>query len=156
MYLFHRTYKCLLYSNLETFQHFRVLRDRYYSATHRDGVLCARNRHVLRRVTECLREDPSVRDKFVLLLDGDGFHSDDVDKVFIAYLNRVETMMGNEYAHQLMESLYFENENEGKLGSLRKLKRDRDEQSRGAGVKNEGDGASVNTKKRRRRKKKNW
>ena len=135
MYLFHRTYKCLLYSNLETFQHFRVLRDRYYSATHRDGVLCARNRHVLRRVTECLREDPSVRDKFVLLLDGDGFHSDDVDKVFIAYLHSVETMMGNEYAHQLIVSLHCGNE--GKLGSLRKLKRDRDEQSRGAGVSQE-------------------
>ena len=154
MSLFHRTYKCLLYSNSETFQHFRVLRDRYYSATHRDGVLCVRDRHVLRRVTECLREDPSVRDKFVLLPGGDGFHSDDVDKVFIAYLHRVETMMGNEYAHQLMESLHFENE--GKLGSLRKLKRDRNEQSRGAGVKNEVDGVCVNTKKRRRRKKKNW
>ena len=140
-----------------------MLRDRYYSATHRDGVLCVRDRHVLRRVTECLLKDPKVRDKFVLLPGVDGFHKDDVDKVFRAYLHRVETMMGNEYAHQLMEGLQLRKEE--KLGSLRVLKRDRDEQVKGVGVGDEGEGTCVSkkpttqsrsNKKRKRRKKKNW
>ena len=135
-----------------------MLRDRYYSATHRDGVLCVRDRSVLRRVTECLLEDAKVRDKFVLLPGADNFHKDDVDKVFGAYLHRVETMMGNEYAHQLMEGLQLRKEE--KLGALRILKRDRDEQVKGIGVGDEeGESSCVQTnskRKRRRRKKKNW
>ena len=55
-----------------------------------------------------------------------------VEKVFHAYLRRVETMVGNECAHQLTEGLLLIKNKQ--LGPLRELKRSRDEQVKGLKV----------------------
>ena len=120
---------------------------------------------MLRRVTETLVEDAEVLKQFLILPDSHAFEEEHVDKVFHAYLRRVETMVGNEYAHQLMEGLLL-NKNE-KLGSLRQVKRRRDKQVKGLRVEEVDEGVSekptcttdtTSTRRssRRKRKKKTW
>ena len=87
---------------------------------------------MLRRITETLAEDTEVRKQFELLPAPNVFEKEHVGKVFHAYLRRVETMMGNEYAHQLMEQLLLNKNNT--LGSLRQVKRGRDKEVKGLKV----------------------
>ena len=135
-----------------------MLIDVYHAVTHRSGKVCVRDRHVLRRVTDDLRDDAKVLSAFSVLACPVSFHSDDLRKVFIKYLARVETMIGNEVAAQLMQDLRI-NEAEP-LGSLRKLKQKRKIEIVGS-VKDEGSvkdtskGAGKH-KKRKRREKKGW
>lgn len=90
------------------------------------------------------------------------FHPDDVQVVFEKYLGRVETMMGNEVARQVMESMRLENRN--KLGSLRVLKGKKGRKEVGkvevdsskGGDSTVGRKGGGSKKKRKRRKKKNW
>ena len=82
-----------------------------------------RDRHVLRRVTDDLREDEKVFNMFSVLAHPVSFHSDDLRRVFLKYLYRVETLIGNEVAAQLMEDLRIREVET--LGSLRKLKQKR-------------------------------
>ena len=149
----HRTFKNLLYSNVATHEHFKMLIDRYHRVTHRCGKVCVRDRHVLRRVTDDLREDEKVFNMFSVLAHPVSFHSDDLRRVFLKYLYRVETLIGNEVAAQLMEDLRIREVET--LGSLRKLKQKRKVEIVG-GVPDmgEGKGKGEGKKKRKRRKKK--
>ena len=95
----------------------------YHRVTHRSGEVCVRDRHVLRRVSDKLRDDAEVLSALSVLAHPVSFHSDDLRKVFIKYLARVETMVGNEVAAQLMQDLRIPEVET--LGTLRKLKQKR-------------------------------
>ena len=60
------------------------------------------DKSVMRQVRDHILKDMKVRNKFDTLAP---FHSDDVDKVYVKYVGRVETMMGIEVARQCMERL---------------------------------------------------
>ena len=110
-----------------------------------------RDRYVLRRVTDCLKDDVKVQSAFSVLAHPASFRSEDLSKVFLKYLARVETMIGNEISSQLMRDLRIREVDT--LETLRQLKRERRVE-----VKSERD-VKVDTKtkkKRRRRKKKGW
>ena len=94
-----------------------------------------------------------MKSTFAALANPVSFRSEDLDKVFLKYLDRVETMIGNEIASQLMRDLRIREVDT--LETLRKLKRDRREE---VTKKSEGDIKLDNKsqKKRRRRKKKGW
>lgn len=66
--------------------------------THRQGVVCVRDREILRKVTCALKEDGDLAAKFEALPNGAKFHSEDLQRVYHAYLHRVETMMGGDRA----------------------------------------------------------
>ena len=83
--------------------------------------MCVRDRFVLRRVTQCLKDDKKVFAEFCVLSHPVCFHNDDVNKVYSKYLSRVETMIGNEISTQLIADLRVSEVET--LGSLRKLKR---------------------------------
>lgn len=148
------TFKCLLYANVAVYEHFNMLIARYHRVSHRSGSVCVRDRYVLRKMTLCLKEDEQVKRTFAALANPVSFRSEDLDKeVFLKYLDRVETMIGNEIASQLMRDLKIREVDT--LETLRKLKRDRREE---VTKKSEG-GIKVDNKskrKRRRRKKKGW
>ena len=78
---------------------------------------------MLRKVTDDLRGDEKVLSSFSVLAHPASFHSDDLQKVFLKYLYRVETMIGNEIASQLMQDLRIREVDT--LGALRKLKQKR-------------------------------
>ena len=120
-----------------------------------------------------LREDPKLMSKFAEIPSPSSFHADDLEKVYFAYLHRVETMMGNEVSWKLMEMLRLNNMDQ--LGSLRKLKLSENNVSKGVvssgneGVVSSGNDTGVSKggkksvskskgggKKRKRRKKKGW
>ena len=148
-----------------------MVRRRYSQVVVRGGVVCVRDRQVLRRVTMSLREDPKLMSKFAEIPSPSSFHADDLERVYFAYLHRVETMMGNEVSWKLMEMLRLNNMDQ--LGSLRKLKLSENNVAKGVvnsgnegvvssgndtgvskgGKKNAGKGGG---KKRKRRKKKGW
>ena len=100
-----------------------------------------------------MREDEKVFNMFSVLAHPVSFHSDDLRRVFLKYLYRVETLIGNEVAAQLMEDLRIREVET--LGSLRKLKQKRKVEIVG-GVPDmgEGKGKGEGKKKRKRRKKK--
>jgi len=108
---------------------------------------------VLRRVSDELRDDAKVLSAFSVLAHPVSFHSEDLRKVFIKYLARVETMVGNEIAAQLMQDLRIREVET--LGTLRKLKQKRKIEIVGSGKKDVGEGTGKQ-KKNRRRKRKNW
>lgn len=134
---------------------------RYHQVCYVGTEVRLRDREVLRRVTLCMQGDKGVRDQFLVLPSPAEFHADDVERVYLAYLGRVETMMGNEVGWKLMDQLRLRKVD--KLGALRQYKRDRDEELKGMGVDTSGvSGDSVvsstgkKNKKRKRRKRKNW
>ena len=99
------TFKCLLYANVAVHKHFKMLIARYHRVSHRSGRVCVRDRYILRKMTVCLKEDAQVKRTFAALANPVSFRSEDLDKVFLKYLDRVETMIGNEIASQLMRDL---------------------------------------------------
>ena len=121
-----RTFKNLLYANVATFDHFTMLLHMYHGVTHRGGKVLVRDRHVLRRLTDRLVQDKQVLQEFCLLPSPAQFHPDDIEKVFVKYLKRVETMVGNEICRQLLDDLRLEGVDT--LESLRPVKRDRNQQ----------------------------
>ena len=160
----HRTFKSLLYANAVTHEHFDTLVKKYHRVTHRGGKACVRDRYVLRHITDSLTGDEQVLSSFSKLASPASFHPDDLRKVFLKYIFRVETMIGCEIASQLIEELKV-NEVQT-LGSLRKAKESRRQEIKGEVSSNRKGGAdSTNSKgkvvvkkniKRRRRKKKKW
>ena len=152
------TFKSLLYASRATYEHFVMVIARYHKVTHRGGRVCVRDRFVLRRVTQCLKDDSKVYAEFCVLSHPVCFHKDDVRKVYSKYLSRVETMIGNEISSQLIEDLRVREMDT--LGSLRKLKRDRTESIKREGINTSNTTQSnvsvVVKKKRKRRKKKGW
>ena len=108
---------------------------------------------MLRRVSDELRDNAKVISAFSVLAHPVPFHSDDLRKVFIKYLARVETMVGNEVAAQLMQDLRIREVET--LGSLRKLKQKRKIEIVNSVKKYVGEGTGKQ-KKKRRRKRKNW
>lgn len=149
------TFKNLLYANVETHNHFVMLIAKYHHATHRSGKVCVRDRHVLRRVTDGLKDDEQVLSAFSTLARPARFHADDLRKVYLKYLARVETMIGNEIAAQLIQDLRVREVET--LGSLRKLKqKSKIEVVGGVPDINTGKGEGKGKKKRKRRKKKGW
>ena len=136
----HRIFKCLLYANRRFFLHFKMVRERYHCVTHtQSGKVRVRDRQVLRRVTNQLYNDKQLQNKFVSCSDKQ-FHPSDVEKVFIAYLRRVETMMGNELAWQLMDEL--RSKKMDGLDALRKQKNKTSAAVRGT-IKHEGSQVGV-------------
>ena len=119
---------------------------------------------MLRHITDSLTGDEQVLSSFSKLAHPASFHPDDLRKVFLKYIFRVETMIGREIACQLIEELKV-NEVQT-LGSLRKAKESRRQEIKGeVSSKRKGGANSTNSKgkvvakkniKRRRRKKKNW
>ena len=102
-----------------------------------------------------MKDDKKVFNMFSVLANSVSFHGDDVRRVFLKYLYRVETLIGNEVSAQLMEDLRMKEAET--LGSLRKLKQKRKIEIVGGSpnmVKGEGEGKGK--KKRKRRKKKGW
>ena len=156
--MWYRTFKNLLYASRPVFNHFNLLRETYHCVTHRRGVPCVRDRVVLRSVTNRLKTDSKALSTFAEF----NFHPDDIQVVFEKYLGRVETMIGNEVARQVMESMRLENIN--KLGSLRVLKgkKGREEVGKVEVDSSKGGDSTVgrkgggSKKKRKRRKKRNW
>ena len=124
--------------------------------------MCVRDKFVLRRVTDCLKDEEKVFAAFCVLSHPVCFHSDDVRKVYLKYLARVETMIGNEISAQLIADLRVKEVDT--LGALRKLKRDRAQSVKvecSASTQSSVEGSSEvkvvkETRKRRRRKKKKW
>lgn len=100
-----RTFKELLYVSPAVFDHFKLLRDKYYQVTHKDGSVCVRDKLALRKITESIRKDTDIRREFDALSHPDMFLNDDGDKVFVKYTSRIETLMGNEVARQYMDLL---------------------------------------------------
>ena len=158
--MFCSTFKSLLYANVAVHDHFNMLIAKYHRVTHRNGRVCVRDRFVLRRVTDCLKEDVKVMRDFAALANPVSFRSEDLSKVFLKYLARVETMIGNEIASQLMRDLRISEVDT--LETLRQLKRDRRVQVTKREVDIKADTkADTKTdtkpkKKRKRRKKKGW
>ena len=123
---------------------------------------------MLRHITDALKDDAQVLSSFCKLALPASFHVDDLRKVFLKYLYRVETMIGREIGSQLIEELKM-NEVDT-LGSLRKIKAELRREVKGEVTsKRKGEINSkdkeINIKdkvlpktksKRRRRKKKNW
>ena len=101
----YRNFKELLYVSPAVFGHFKLLRDKYYQVTHKDGSVCVRDKLALRKVTESIRKDTGIRRVFDTLSHPDMFLKDDGDKVFVKYTSRIETLMGNEVARQYMDLL---------------------------------------------------
>ena len=131
---------------------------KYHQVTHRGGRVCVRDNFVLRKLTKNLIQDVQVIKEFGLLVSPVHFHPDDFEKVFHKYMYRVETMVGNEIGRQLLEDLRLRGVEQ--LGSLRRNKRDRNQQVKiGEDVKGSKKVSNVGKgvrKKRKRRKKKNW
>ena len=147
-----RTFKNLLYANVATLDHFTMLLHMYHAVTHRGGKVLVRDRHVLRRLTNRLEQDSEVLEQFCLLPDPVKFHPDDVNKVFVRYLKRVETMVGNEICRQLLDDLRLEGVD--RLESLRQVKCDRSQQVKTSPVCKVVTGVSKVKKKGKRRKRK--
>ena len=115
-----RVFKELLYVNRAAFDHFKVLRDKYSHVTHRRGRVCVRDKMVLRRMTNTIKQDVSLRRAFDLIPVRGTFHAADRDIVFEKYVGRVETLLGNEVSRQLMELV--KKSKSSSLESLRALK----------------------------------
>ena len=151
------TFKCLLYSNVATHEHFEMMIATYHRVTHRSGRVSVRDRFVLRRVTDSLRDNVKVFNAFSILAHPASFHEDDLKLVFNKYIARVETMVGNELASQLMRDLRMSEIDT--LESLRQLKRKKRSAVKGAvvgGSQSKGKVDIKSKKKRKRRKKKGW
>ena len=130
--------------------------------THRAGVVCVRDRTVLRTVSNELIGDEKLVVMFSEMHDTRRFQKDDLMTVYMKYIYRVETMVGNELCRQLMDGLKL---TESRLGSLRQNKRNRDTKVKGiegsssskkGSTSNTKKGSSSSKKKKKRRKKKNW
>ena len=72
------------------------------SRTHANHIIHVQ---VLRSVTDAVRQDSDLRNKFENIPHPSSFCDEDVDSVFQKYTARVETLFGNEVARQLMEKL---------------------------------------------------
>lgn len=116
-----RVFKELLCVNRAAFDHFKVIRDKYSQVTHKCGRVCVRDKMVLRRMTDTIKQDQRIRQAFDLIPNHGKFHTDDADSVFAKYVSRVETLLGNEVARQLMELL--KKSKASSLESLRALKK---------------------------------
>ena len=106
-----------MYANQATFDHFKMIRDRFHRVTHKDGLIYVRDKMVLRQTKMSCMPDVIIRREFVQLAK---FHSDDVEAVFDVYLTRIETLMGNEVCRQYMELL--KRSKDSSLEQLRVLK----------------------------------
>ena len=107
-----------MYANQATFDHFKMIRDRFHRMTHKDGLIYVRDKMVLRQTKMSCMSDVIIRREFVQLAK---FHSDDVEAVFDVYLTRIETLMGNEVCRQYMELL--KRSKDSSLEQLRVLKK---------------------------------
>lgn len=112
---------------------------------------------MLRRLTDTFRDDVKVLNAFSVLAHPVSFHKDDLKVVFNKYIARVETMIGNEVASQLLRDLRLSETDT--LGSLRKLKRKNRVEVKSGVVCGAQSKGKIDTKpknKRKRRKKKGW
>ena len=101
-----RSHNRLLMANRRTWEHFKLLRTRYYSQTHSDGRVLCRDSLVMRKTSDSLISDSELRKKFVVLADGGSFHADDVDEVYGRYVTRAEGLIGRDTKNSLNESLH--------------------------------------------------
>ena len=89
--------------NTAVFNDFKKLRDRYHSVTHRNGRVYFSHPSVMGRVTEQLLACKISKLRFGNMM-GLGL-GPDLDKLYVRYVKRVQTMMGLEVERQGNENL---------------------------------------------------